>query len=196
MLLKQDKSETIMKNRKFSLLQLLIEGIVSFLKLMRGKCVFFCSPQQEKVLSGTVEVTWENSSQGFAFFPLNSVKWTKRIFIEKCRSNTVCEMRVAWVWLLRKASAGYCLPSQLLQAPAPWLPYMRDQGLPRCSRERRAQCEMGQTAPQNTHFLLRVRCPSGDSDGVSDTSHPPFVLNGICCLFQGLVNTIWQYSAP
>lgn len=147
-------------------------------------CVF-CSPHQEKVLSGTVEVTWENS-QSFAFFPLNSVKWTKRIFIEKCRSNTVCEMRVAWVWLLRKASAGYCLSSQLLQAPAPWLPYMRDQGLPRCSRERRAQCEMGQTAPQNTHFLLRVRCPSGDSDGVSDTSHPHLFLMESVAFSRGL----------
>lgn len=99
----------------------------------------------------------------FFFSPLNFVKWTKRIFIEKScifssegRSNTVCEMRVAWVWLFQKASACYCLPSQLLQAPAPWLPYMRDQGLPRCFWERRAQCETGQTSPQNTHFLCML----------------------------------------
>lgn len=94
---------------------------------------------------------------------LNFIKRTKRIFIEKScifssegRSNTVCEMRVAWVWLFQKASACHCLPSQLLQAPAPWLPYMRDQGLPRCFWERRAQCEMGQTSPQNTHFLCML----------------------------------------
>lgn len=97
------------------------------------------------------------------FFFLNFFEWTKRIFIEKScilssegRSNTVCEMRVAWVWLFQKASARYCLPSQLLQAPAPRLPYMRDQGLPRCFWERRAQCEMGQTSPQNTHFLCML----------------------------------------
>lgn len=77
-------------------------------------------------------------------------------FLPRPRSNTVCEMRVAWVWLFQKASARYCLPSQLLQAPAPWLPYMRDQGLPRCFWERRAQCETGQTSPQNTHFLCML----------------------------------------
>lgn len=77
-------------------------------------------------------------------------------FLPRPRSNTVCEMRVAWVWLFQKASAHYCLPSQLLQAPAPWLPYMRDQGLPRCFWERRAQCETGQTSPQNTHFLCML----------------------------------------
>lgn len=54
----------------------------------------------------------------------------------------------------------------------------------------------GTTRSTKYSFPLRVRCPSGVSDGVSDTGHPPFVLNGICCLFQGLVSTIRQYSAP
>lgn len=108
----------------------------------------------------------------FFFFFLNFVKWTKRIFIEKScifffkgHSNTVCEMRVAWVWLFQKASACYCLPSQLLQAPAPWLPYMRDQGLPRCFWERRAQCERGQTSPQNTNFLCMLGALVGIQTG-------------------------------
>lgn len=129
---------------------------------------FHSFPQNRKrpLMKPTVVATWEKSSWRFAVFfsPfLNFIKRTKRIFIEKScifssegRSNTVCEMRVAWVWLFQKASACHCLPSQLLQAPAPWLPYMRDQGLPRCFWERRAQCEMGQTSPQNTHFLCML----------------------------------------
>lgn len=129
------------------------------------------------------------------FFPPNSVKWTKRIFIEKSdifssqgRSNMLCEMRVAWVWLFQKASACHCLPSQLLQTPVPWLPYMRDQGLPRCFWKRRAHCETGQTSPQKYSFPLHVRCPSGDSDGGHWHNHwfgcfPPLVpLNRSCWL--------------
>lgn len=104
-------------------------------------------------------------------------------FFFKGHSNTVCEMRVAWVWLLQKASACYCLPSQLLQAPAPWLPYMRDQGLPRCFWERRAQCE-GTNQSTKYSFPLHVRCPSGDSAGVTDTVFlfSIVVLNENCCL--------------
>lgn len=119
-------------------------------------------------------------------FPLNLVKWTKRIFIEKCRSNTVCEMRVAWVWLLRKASAGYCLPGQLLQAPAPWLPYMRDQGLPRCSGERRAQCEMGQPSPQNTHFLCMLGTLVGIQTGSVTQATPHLFLMESVAFSRGL----------
>lgn len=112
------------------------------------------------------------------------------------RSNTVCEMRVAWVWLFQKASACYCLPSQLLQAPAPWLPYMRDQGLPRCFWERRAQCERGQTSPQNTHFLCMLGALVGIQTGSLTQPlgffFPPFVvLNGKCCSpFQWLATAI------
>lgn len=109
--------------------------------------VFLHCSKQERSTPET-NSTWENGSWRFAFFTPNSVKWTKRIFIEKSdifssqgRSNMLCEMRVAWVWLFQKASACHCLPSQLLQTPAPWLPYMRDQGLPRCFWKRRAHCE-------------------------------------------------------
>lgn len=63
--------------------------------------------------------------------------WKVFFFSSKGHSNTVCEMRVAWVWLFQKASACYCLASHLLQAPVPWVPYMRDQGLPRCYWESR-----------------------------------------------------------
>jgi len=108
---------------------------------------------------------------------LNLVKWTKNnlywkslSFLQKGRSNTVCEIRVAWVWLFQRASACHCLPSQLLQAPVPWLPYMRDQGLPRCFWERRAQCEGGTNQSTKYSFPLHVRSPSGDSDGVTDTA--------------------------
>lgn len=116
----------------------------------------------------------------------------------KGHSNTVCEMRVAWVWLFQKASACYCLPSQLLQAPVPWLPYMRDQGLPRCFWEGRAQCERGQTSPQNTHFL----CVLGALVGIQTGSATQLlglrifffsiiVLNENCYLpFQWLVTAI------
>lgn len=114
------------------------------------------------LMKPTMVATWEKSSWRFAFFWISSSEQKESLlkslasFLSEGRSNTVCEMRVAWVWLFQKASACYCLPSQLLQAPAPWLPYMRDQGLPRCFWERRAQCEMGQTSPQNTHFLCML----------------------------------------
>lgn len=118
-------------------------------------------------------------------------------FFSKSRSNTVCEMRVAWVWLFEKASACYCLPSQLLQAPAPWLPYMRDQGLPRCFWERRAQCERGQTSPQNTHFLCMLGALVGIQTGsltqpvFFSSFYPLVVLNENCCSpFQRLAAAI------
>lgn len=107
-------------------------------------------------------------------------------FFFKGHSNTVCEMRVAWVWLLQKASACYCLPSQLLQAPAPWLPYMRDQGLPRCFWERRAQCERGQTSPQNTHFLCMLGALVGIQPGsLTQFFFFPslFLMKTVACLF-------------
>lgn len=165
--------------------------------------MFSFIPQSRK--RPTMVAAWEKSSWRFAFFflfffPLNFVKWTKRIFIEKScifssegRSNTVCEMRVAWVWLFQKASACYCLPSQLLQAPAPWLPYMRDQGLPRCFWERRAQCETGQTSPQNTHFLcmlgalVGIQMGSLTPTGVGFFCPPSlFLMETVACLFSGL----------
>lgn len=118
------------------------------------------------------------------------------IFFFKGHSNTVCEMRVAWVWLFQKASACYCLPSQLLQAPVPWLPYMRDQGLPRCFWERSAQCERGQTSPQNTLFL----CVFGVLVGIQKGSltqlvfffFPPslFLMKTCGLSFQWLVTSI------
>lgn len=149
----------------------------------------------------------KKSSWRFVFI-LNFIKRTKRILTEKScicfffffsegRSDTVCEMRVAWVWLFQKASACYCLPSQLLQAPAPWLPYMRDQGLPRCFWERRAQCERGQTSPQNTHFLCMLGALVGIQTGSLTQplglgfSSPLVVLNENCCSpFQWLATAI------
>lgn len=122
--------------------------------------------------------TWEKVHGDFFFLNFVNKKnlyWkVLHLFFSKSRSNTVCEMRVAWVWLFEKASACYCLPSQLLQAPAPWLPYMRDQGLPRCFWERRAQCERGQTSPQNTHFLCMLGALVGIQTG--SLTQPVFFL--------------------
>lgn len=148
--------------------------------------------------------TWEKKVHGDLFFSefhqldKKNLYWkVLRLFFSKGRSNTVCEMRVAWVWLFQKASACYCLPSQLLQAPAPWLPYMRDQGLPRCFWERRAQCERGQTDPQNTHFLCMLGALVGIQTGSLTQPlglgffSPLVVLNENCCLpFQRLAAAI------
>lgn len=146
--------------------------------------------------------TWEKVHRELVFFPWISSNEQKESQLKsrasvfsRGRSNTVCEMRVAWVWLLQKASACYCLPSQLLQAPAPWLPYMRDQGLPRCFWERRAQCERGQTSPQNTHFLCMLGALVGIQTGSLTQplgffffSFPPslFLMESVARLFSGL----------
>lgn len=82
-------------------------------------------------------------------------------------------------------------PSQLLQAPAPWLPYMRDQGLPRCSGERRAQCETGQPGPQNTHFLCVLGALVGFQMGSVTQATPHLFLMESVAFSRGL----WAPSA-
>ncbi len=136
--------------------------------------MFYFNPlsRKHKLWKPDMVATWEKKVHGDLFSSefrqvnKKNLYWkVLRLFFSKGRSNTVCEMRVAWVWLFQKASARYCLPSQLLQAPAPWLPYMRDQGLPRCFWGRRAQCERGQTGPQNTHFLCMLGALVGIQTG-------------------------------
>lgn len=124
--------------------------------------------------------------KGFLFFFWSSVsfKWTQGILFLRV-TQTRCEKWVARVWLHQKASSFYCLPSQLLQAPAPWLPYMRDQGLPRCFGGRRAQCEWGQTSPENTHFLCLF---GGDSD------EQIFILPSL--LLMNTVASLWRALWP
>lgn len=131
-------------------------------------------------------VTWENGSWRFASFPPEFGQVNKKnlywkvplkhgVWNESCLGVTSPE---SIRWLLS--------PSQLLQAPAPWLPYMRDQGLPRCSGERRAQCETGQPGPQNTHFLCVLGALVGFQMGSVTQATPHLFLMESVAFSRGL----------
>lgn len=70
--------------------------------------------------------------------------------------------------------------------PSTLTPYMRDQGLPRCSGERRAQCETGQPGPQNTHFLCVLGALVGFQMGSVTQATPHLFLMESVAFSRGL----------
>lgn len=158
--------------------------------------IFALCSLQEWVHSGTAVVpgTWENGSC-FASFPSEFGQANKKnlywkvplkhgVWNESCLGVTSLES-IRWLLSAQSTSAG---PSTLTSI------HERSRVTKVLWRKKGSMWD-GTTRSTKYSFPLHVRYPSGDSDGVSDTGYPPFVLNGICCLFQDLVSSIWRYSA-
>lgn len=148
------------------------------------------------------------------FFPLNFVKWTKRIFIEKsCIFSSEAPLKHG-VW--NESCLGVTFPESirsLLSAqstsagPSALTSIHERSRVTKVLLRKKGSMWDGTNQSTKYSFPLHVRCPSGDSDGVTDTATGvgvfffffllSFLMGTVAFLFSGLrplsaACTVWS----
>lgn len=152
----------------------------------------------------------------FFFFPPNFVKWTKRIFIEKsCIFSSEAPLKHG-VW--NESCLGVTFPESirsLLSAqstsagPSALTSIHERSRVTKVLLRKKGSMWDGTNQSTKYSFPLHVRCPSGDSDGVTDTATGVgvfffffflpslFLMGTVAFLFRGLrplsaACTVWS----